>query len=73
MAPIVEELSEKYAGRVVFAKVDVDKNPVTAHQCGVMSIPTFVITNKGKILDVLVGAMAKENFERQILRYLQQS
>jgi thioredoxin 1 len=70
MAPIVEELSQKYAGRVVFAKVNVDENPVTSHQLGIMSIPTFVITDKGKVLDVLVGGMPKQSFEKEILRFL---
>jgi len=70
MAPIVEELSEKYSGRVIFAKMDVDKNPVTSQQFGIMSIPTFLLTNKGKVLDVLVGAMPKDEFEKEITKYL---
>jgi len=70
MEPVVEELSEKYAGKVTFAKVDVDKNPVTSQQFGIMSIPTFLITDRGSVLDVLVGAMPKEEFEKEITKYL---
>jgi thioredoxin 1 len=70
MAPIMEELSQQYAGKITFAKVDVDKNPVTSQQFGIMSIPTFLITDKGKVLDVLVGAMPKEAFEKEIAKYL---
>ena len=70
MAPIVEELSEKYSGRVIFAKMDVDKNPITSQQFGIMSIPTFLLTNKGKVLDVLVGAMPKDEFEKEITKHL---
>jgi thioredoxin 1 len=70
MAPIVEELSEKYSGRVIFAKMDVDKNPITSQQFGIISIPTFLLTNKGKVLDVLVGAMPKDEFEKEITKYL---
>ncbi len=70
MAPIMEELSQQYAGKITFAKVDVDKNPVTSQQFGIMSIPTFLITDKGKVLDVLVGAMPKEDFEKEIAKYL---
>ena len=54
MAPIVDELSEKYAGKISFAKVDVDKSPVTSQQFGIMSIPTFLITDHGKVLDVFI-------------------
>jgi thioredoxin 1 len=70
MAPIFEELSQKYAGKITFAKVDVDKNPVTSQQFGIMSIPTFLITDHGKVLDVLVGGMRKEDFEKEITKYL---
>src|SRR5271166_3432468 len=70
MTPILEELSEKYDGRVTFAKVNVDENPRTSQQFGIMSIPTFLVTNKGKVLDVLVGAMPKEEFEKEITKYL---
>ena len=70
MEPVVEELSEKYAGKVTFAKVDVDKNPVTSQQFGIMSIPTFLVTDRGNVLDVLVGAMPKEDFEKEIAKHL---
>ncbi len=70
MAPIMEELSQTYAGKITFAKVDVDKNPVTSQQFGIMSIPTFLITDRGKVLDVIVGAMPKEAFEKEITKYL---
>jgi thioredoxin 1 len=70
MAPIMEELSQQYAGKITFAKVDVDRNPVTSQQFGIMSIPTFLITDRGKVLDVLVGAMTKEAFEKEITKYL---
>ena len=70
MAPIMQELSQQYAGKITFAKVDVDQNPVTSQQFGIMSIPTFLITDHGKVLDVLVGAMPKETFEKEITKYL---
>ena len=72
MAPVMEELSQQYAGKITFAKVDVDQNPVTSQQFGIMSIPTFLITDRGKVLDVLVGAMPKEAFEKEITKYLKQ-
>jgi thioredoxin 1 len=70
MAPIIGELAERYDGKIVFAKVNVDENPRTSQQFGIMSIPTFLVTNKGKVLDVLIGAMPKEEFEKEIVKYL---
>jgi thioredoxin 1 len=70
MEPVIEELATEYSGKVKFAKVDVDANPVTAQQFGIMSIPTFLITNRGKVLDVLIGAVPKKEFEASISKYL---
>jgi thioredoxin 1 len=70
MAPIIEELSKKYEGRIAYAKVDVDQNPIISQQFGIMSIPTFLITDRGRVLDVIVGAMPKEDFEKEITKYL---
>lgn len=71
MAPIVDELAQKYEGKIKFAKMDVDKNPVTSQQFGIMSIPTFLVTDRGKVLDVLIGAMSREEFENELSKYVQ--
>ena len=70
MAPIIEELAKEYEGRLKFAKLDVDANPVTAQQFGIMSIPTFMITDKGKVIDVIIGAMPKQGFVREIEKHM---
>ena len=71
MEPVIEELASEFGGKVKFAKMDVDANPVTAQQFGIMSIPTFLITDRGKVLDVLVGAMEKQEFEKILLKYIE--
>jgi len=45
-APVVEKLAVEYAGRAVVGKLNVDENPQTAQQFGVMSIPTVIIMKK---------------------------
>ncbi len=67
MEPVVEQLAAELEGKVKFAKIDVDANPVTAQQFGMMSVPTFLITDRGKVLYVLVGAMEKQEFEQILL------
>jgi thioredoxin 1 len=56
VAPIVEQLAQEFAGRAVFAKLDVDANPVTAQRYGVMSIPTMILFRNGQEADRVVGA-----------------
>ena len=63
MAPMVESLAGKYAGKVDFYKVDIDQEPELASVFGIRSIPTFLfIPVKGKP-SVQMGAMQKEDFE----------
>ncbi len=70
MGPIVDELAKEYAGRVVFAKLNVDENQETASNFGVMSIPTFVIMKGGSEAARLVGAMPKEKLKEELQKYV---
>ncbi len=47
VAPILDELSEEYAGRVKIVKVDADANPEVVTAAGVTSIPTLGSTETG--------------------------
>lgn len=66
IAPIVEELSEEYDGRLSFAKLDVDSNPTTAMTYGVRSIPTLLVFKGGQPVDQIVGAVPKGALQKKI-------
>jgi thioredoxin 1 len=51
IAPIVKELAEQYAGKVVFGKLNVDENPRTASEYGIMGIPTLILFKDGRPVD----------------------
>ena len=70
IAPVIEELAREYAGRVAFAKIDVDKNRRLAMKFGIMSIPTLILFKNGKPVDMIVGAQPKPAIEEMIKRYL---
>jgi len=53
--PIVEELAQRFAGKVAVTKINVDENSDLAFEHGVMSIPTIIIFNKGKEHKRFVG------------------
>ena len=59
VAPIVQELSEDYAGRLVVGKVDVDSNPGIASKFGIRNIPTILFFKDGAVVDKHVGAAPK--------------
>ena len=59
IAPVLDELAAESSGRYRIAKLDVDKNPQTAAQLGVRSIPALFIFKNGNIVDRIIGAQPK--------------
>jgi thioredoxin 1 len=66
IAPFIEELSNDYAGKVTFVKVDVDAAPNVAMQYGVRSIPTLLFFKNGKLSDQQVGALPKHALKQRV-------
>ena len=66
LAPIVEEVSEEYAGRVACYNVDVDENPALAQRFGVVSIPFVALFKNGEIVANQVGFAPKESLKNFI-------
>jgi thioredoxin 1 len=70
VAPIVEEIASEQNGKLKVAKVDVDSNPQTAQQFGVMSIPTLIVFKGGQPVERLVGYMPKAKLMQAIQPHL---
>ena len=66
MAPMVESLAGKYAGKIDFYKVDIDQEPELASIFGIRSIPTFLFIPLRGNPTMQMGAMQKEDFEEII-------
>jgi thioredoxin 1 len=66
VAPILEELTQEYAGKLIVAKLDVDQNQKTAQQYHVMSIPTMIIFKEGKPVANIVGFKPKEQLKKEL-------
>ena len=58
LSPIVDEVAEERTD-VKVGKVNVDEQPELAGQCGVMSIPTLLVFEQGKLVRQAVGARPK--------------
>ena len=70
VGPIIEELARDYAGKVIFGKLNVDENPKTAMRFDIMSIPTLLITKKGKEVDRIIGAVPKQYIEAKLRSHM---
>lgn len=66
MLPIVDELSKQYDGKVNVGKLNVDENPDTCEQYGIMNIPTMLFFKNGELVDRHVGACRKADLEKII-------
>lgn len=68
IAPVVEELAAEMAGRVRFAKLNVDENQATAARFNVQSIPTLLVLKAGQEVDRIVGVQPKSEIARRLER-----
>ena len=66
IAPIVEELSTEYDGKIKFMKMDVDANGNTPMAFGIRGIPTLIIFKGGKPVEQVVGAVPKSVLKRRL-------
>jgi thioredoxin 1 len=66
IAPIVEELAEEYAGRVAFARLNVDENPKMASKYNIMGIPTLLLFKDGKPFQQVVGVRPKQELKKTL-------
>jgi thioredoxin 1 len=72
ISPIVDELSEKYKGKIQFAKIDIDSQNELAEKYGVTALPTILFIKPGQKTPAMksVGYMSKKDFEAKINEFL---
>jgi thioredoxin 1 len=66
VAPVVEELAGEYEGKITFTKLNVDENPKTSSQYGIMSIPTLLIFKDGAPVSNITGFRPKAELKKSI-------
>ena len=70
IAPHVEEMAQKYSGKLKVVKLDVDSNQRTATTYGIRSIPTLLVFKDGQVVDQVVGAVPKSELQKRLDRVL---
>ena len=66
MSPIVDEIAAEYEGKALVGKLNVDENPETCEQFGIMSIPTMLFFRNGELADRHVGACRKAELQQKV-------
>ncbi|MEK7260453.1 MAG: thioredoxin TrxA, partial [Pseudomonadota bacterium] len=59
IAPVLEEISKEYTGKLKIAKLNIDENPATPPKYGIRGIPTLMLFKNGHVEATKVGAVSK--------------
>ena len=70
VAPVIEEIAERYVGQLKVGKLNVDENPGVASFHGIKSIPTLIFFRDGKPVEEVIGVVPKEQLVDVISRVL---
>ena len=63
LAPIIEELSEEYAGRIAVGKCDIEEADDLTMEYGIRNVPTVLFIKDGKVVDRFVGSKSKSDVQ----------
>ncbi|MGJ6966992.1 thioredoxin [Streptosporangium sp. G11] len=66
VAPILEEIAGENAEKLTIVKLNVDENPTTATNYGVLQIPTLNVYKNGEVVKQIIGAKPKAMLLREL-------
>ncbi len=66
IAPVIEQISKQYDGKVTVAKVDVDQQEELSIRYGISSIPTVILYKDGKVASKEIGVKPLNSFTKML-------
>jgi len=70
LAPILDDLNNKFIGKIKFGKVNIGDYPNIAGKFNVTSIPNLTLLKDGKVINQFVGLISEDKLERLLENYL---
>ena len=70
LAPVVEQIAEEYADKLLVGKVDIDTAPELSQRYRIMSIPLVILFKDGEPVAQSLGAVPKENLVKLLSEHL---
>lgn len=70
IGPIVDEIAQQYGDQLKIVKINTDKNPNTATEYGIRSIPTVMIFSDGDKIDMVIGSVPKSTLVARLEKYM---
>ena len=65
VGPVISKLAEKYDGKIVVGKCDVEDNEDLASEFGIRNIPTILFFKGGDVVDKVVGAQSEAKLDEK--------
>ena len=66
IAPVIEELTQEFEGKVKIVKMNVDENPGTPSKYGIRAIPTLILFKNGEVVGQVTGAVSKASLKQML-------
>jgi thioredoxin 1 len=70
VGPVLDAIAAEHAGKIDVVKLNVDENPQTAQQYGVMLVPTLNVFSGGQVVKQLIGARSKSALLREFAEFV---
>ena len=61
LSPILEQVQNEFINEVKIYKIDTDKNPISAQEYGIISLPTVLFFKTGEVKEIMVGMLTKSS------------
>lgn len=65
----MDELAKEFAGKVKFAKINIDKSKIKSAEYGVCSVPGMFIFKNGEVIEHLIGLHTKQQLSEVLNKY----
>jgi thioredoxin 1 len=72
LAPVVDEIAEKYEGKAKIVKLNVDENTLTSGKYSIKGIPTLLLFKDGVVKEQIVGNTTKGAISKMIDNHLEE-
>jgi len=69
VGPVIDDLAKEMQGKIVFGKLNVDENQITATKYSIMSIPSLLVFKNRELVDKIIGAMPKDMLKAKLAQY----
>lgn len=70
LSPILEQVQNEFINEVKIYKIDTDKNPISAQEYGIISLPTVLFFKTGEVKEIMVGMLTKSSIVSNVKKLL---